>query len=41
MTAHKVVSHDAWIAERQRFLLKEKEFTRLRNELSRERRELP
>ena len=41
MTAHKVVSHDAWIAARQRFLLKEKEFTRLRDELSRERRELP
>jgi len=41
MTAHNVVSHDAWIAARQRFLLKEKEFTRLRDELSRERRELP
>ena len=41
MTAHKVVNHDAWIAARQRFLLKEKEFTRLRDELSRERRELP
>jgi predicted dithiol-disulfide oxidoreductase (DUF899 family) len=41
MTAHEVVSHDAWIAARQRFLLKEKEFTRLRDELSRERRELP
>jgi predicted dithiol-disulfide oxidoreductase (DUF899 family) len=41
MTAHKVVTHDAWIAARQRFLLKEKEFTRLREALSRERRELP
>ena len=41
MTAHKVVNHDAWITARQRFLLKEKEFTRLRDELSRERRELP
>lgn len=41
MTAHKIVTHDAWIAARQRFLLKEKEFTRLRDELSRERRELP
>jgi len=41
MTTHKVVNHDAWIAARQRFLLKEKEFTRLRDELSRERRELP
>src|ERR1700750_2593852 len=41
MTTHKVVNHDAWIAARQRFLLKEKEFTRLRDELSRQRRELP
>ena len=41
MTPHKIVSHDEWIAERQRFLAKEKEFTRLRDELSRERRELP
>jgi predicted dithiol-disulfide oxidoreductase (DUF899 family) len=35
------VSHDEWIAARQRFLVKEKEFTHLRDELSRERRELP
>ena len=41
MTDHQIVSHDEWIAARRRFLAKEKEFTRLRDELSRERRELP
>jgi predicted dithiol-disulfide oxidoreductase (DUF899 family) len=41
MTPHKIVGHDDWIAARQSFLAKEKEFTRLRDELSRERRELP
>ena len=41
MTQHPVVSHEEWIAARTRFLAKEKEFTRLRDELSRERRELP
>jgi predicted dithiol-disulfide oxidoreductase (DUF899 family) len=38
---HQVVSQDEWIAARRRLLAKEKEFTRLRDELSRERRELP
>jgi len=38
---HKVVSHDEWLAARKLFLAKEKEFTRLRDELSRERRTLP
>lgn len=41
MTEHEIVSHDDWIAARERFLAKEKEFTRLRAELSRERRALP
>jgi predicted dithiol-disulfide oxidoreductase (DUF899 family) len=41
ITNHPVVSHDAWQAARVAFLAKEKEFTRLRDELSRERRELP
>ena len=41
MTEHPIVSHDDWIAARERFLAKEKEFTRLREELSRERRSLP
>jgi predicted dithiol-disulfide oxidoreductase (DUF899 family) len=38
---HKVVSHEAWVAERRKHLAKEKEFTRLRDQLSRERRALP
>ncbi|MGN6452196.1 MAG: DUF899 family protein, partial [Steroidobacteraceae bacterium] len=41
MITHEIVDHDEWLAARQRFLTKEKEFTRLRDELSRERRELP
>jgi predicted dithiol-disulfide oxidoreductase (DUF899 family) len=36
-----VVSHDDWTAARKKHLAKEKEFTRLRDQLSRERRELP
>lgn len=38
---HPIVSHEEWIAARKRFLTREKEFTRLRDELSRERRALP
>jgi predicted dithiol-disulfide oxidoreductase (DUF899 family) len=38
---HKVVSSEEWLAARRSFLAKEKEFTRLRDELSRQRRELP
>jgi len=37
----KVVSHADWLAARKQFLTKEKEFTRLRDELSRQRREMP
>src|SRR3984885_1736544 len=36
-----VVSHVEWLAARSEFLTKEKEFTRLRDDLSRERRTLP
>jgi predicted dithiol-disulfide oxidoreductase (DUF899 family) len=36
-----VVSHAEWLAARGEFLTKEKEFTRLRDELSRQRRALP
>jgi predicted dithiol-disulfide oxidoreductase (DUF899 family) len=36
-----VVSHKEWLAARSAFLSKEKEFTRLRDELSRQRRALP
>ena len=38
---HRVVSHKEWLAARTAFLEKEKEFTRLRDELSQKRRELP
>jgi len=38
---HPVVSHKEWLAARKAFLTKEKEFTKLRDELSRQRRELP
>jgi predicted dithiol-disulfide oxidoreductase (DUF899 family) len=41
MTTHKVVKHGEWLKARRRHLAKEKEFTRLRDQLSRERRELP
>ena len=41
MVAHKVVSHDEWVAARKKHLAKEKEFTHLRDQLSRERRGLP
>lgn len=38
---HPVVSHEKWFSARKSFLAKEKEFTRLRDELSRQRRDLP
>src|SRR5206468_10231770 len=41
VAAHKVVSHADWLAARKKHLAKEKEFTHLRDQLSRERRELP
>jgi len=41
MKRHRIVSQDEWIAERKKYLKKEKEFTRLRDRLSAERRELP
>ena len=41
MTSHKVVTKQAWTEARINHLKKEKELTRLRDELSRERRELP
>src|SRR4051812_37878514 len=40
-TDHAVVSHDEWVAARKAFLTKEKELTRLRDELSAQRRALP
>lgn len=41
MTTHAVVSKDEWMEARKRFLAKEKEFTRMRDQLSAERRALP
>ena len=41
MTDHKVVSQDEWLAARQAHLAKEKEFTRLRDELAEDRRRMP
>src|SRR6516165_6406715 len=38
---HRIVSRDEWLAARQELLRKEKEFTRLRDQLSAERRALP
>ena len=38
---HAVVTHDEWIDARKALLAKEKEFTRLRDDLSRQRRDLP
>lgn len=41
MDEHKIVSPEEWLATHKAFLAKEKEFTKLRNELARERRALP
>ena len=41
MVEHNIVSREEWVAARRRLLAKEKAFTRQRDELSRERRELP
>jgi predicted dithiol-disulfide oxidoreductase (DUF899 family) len=38
---HPIVSQEEWLAARKALLSKEKEFTRLRDQLSAERRELP
>ena len=39
--AAEVVSHKEWVSRRAAFLKKEKEFTRIRDELTKERSELP
>lgn len=39
--SHKIVSREEWLEARKVHLVQEKEFTRLRDELSRQRRELP
>jgi predicted dithiol-disulfide oxidoreductase (DUF899 family) len=41
VTNHPVVTREEWLSARTSFLAKEKDFTRLRDELSRQRRDLP
>ena len=41
MTRHTVVSRKEWLAARKALLTKEKKFTRLRDQLSKDRRQLP
>ena len=41
MEPHRIVSHDEWIAARKAHLAEEKAFTRARDALSKQRRELP
>ncbi len=41
MENHKIVSHREWIEARRKLLKKEKEFTRLRDQISQWRRDLP
>lgn len=41
MQNHEVVSRDEWLVARKELLAKEKEFTRLRDQLSQQRRALP
>jgi len=41
MEKHRVVSRDEWIKVRKDFLAKEKEFTRMRDQLSQQRRDIP
>jgi predicted dithiol-disulfide oxidoreductase (DUF899 family) len=41
MTEHRVVASDQWLRARMELLASEKEFTRLRDQLSQQRRDLP
>ena len=41
MTSHKIVTPEQWAAARAQLLAREKEHTRLGDELARQRRELP
>ena len=41
MQNHTVVSTEEWLVARKEHLAKEKEFTRLRDQLSQDRRKLP
>ncbi|WP_119389321.1 DUF899 domain-containing protein [Taklimakanibacter lacteus] len=39
--SHRIVSREQWVAERKKLLAREKELTRFRDEVARERRQLP
>ena len=41
MTSHKIVTREQWAAAREELLAREKEHTRLGDELARQRREVP
>ena len=41
MDDHQITTHDEWIEARKALLVKEKEFTRLRDEMTRQQRSLP
>ena len=41
ITTHPAVSHEQWLTERKKLLAREKELTRLRDQVARERRALP
>ena len=41
MASHKTASRDEWIESRRQLLVKEKEFTHLRDRLNQARRDLP
>jgi predicted dithiol-disulfide oxidoreductase (DUF899 family) len=41
MTDHQIVTHEQWVEARKQLLAREKELTRLRDQLSQARRELP
>jgi predicted dithiol-disulfide oxidoreductase (DUF899 family) len=41
ITSHPVVSRERWLAERKKLLARERELTHLRDQVARERRELP
>jgi len=41
ITNHPAVSHEQWVTERKKLLAREKELTRLRDQVARERRALP
>ena len=41
MENNRVVSHQEWIEARKDFLAKEKEFTRMRDQISQQRRDMP